>query len=98
MTLCALIFDIDGTLAETEEAHREAFNRAFTKVDLPWHLSRDDYRWLLQTTGGKARLRVWQAARPMQHGWRMSRLPRCICARWRSMARSSPPVACRCGP
>ena len=29
MTLKALIFDVDGTLAETEEAHRAAFNRAF---------------------------------------------------------------------
>ena len=29
MSLKALIFDVDGTLAETEELHREAFNEVF---------------------------------------------------------------------
>jgi len=60
MTLRALIFDVDGTLAETEEAHREAFNRTFEAHGLGWHWSMDDYRWLLKTTGGKERMRAWQ--------------------------------------
>ena len=34
MSLKALIFDVDGTLAETEEIHRKAFNRAFMDADL----------------------------------------------------------------
>lgn len=33
--LQALIFDVDGTLAETEEAHRAAFNQAFAAFGLP---------------------------------------------------------------
>ena len=36
MTLKALIFDVDGTLAETEELHRRAFNETFADFDLPW--------------------------------------------------------------
>lgn len=64
MTLKALIFDVDGTLAETEEAHREAFNRTFEAHDLGWHWTMDDYRWLLKTTGGKERMRAWQEHLP----------------------------------
>lgn len=64
MTLRALIFDVDGTLAETEEAHREAFNRTFAAHGLGWHWTMDDYRWLLKTTGGKERMRTWQAHLP----------------------------------
>lgn len=64
MTLKALIFDIDGTLAETEEAHRLAFNRAFDMWDLGWHWSRSEYRALLQTTGGKERMEAFQTTRP----------------------------------
>lgn len=52
----ALIFDVDGTLAETEELHRRAFNEAFGEYGLDWQWSRDDYRRLLQTTGGKERI------------------------------------------
>jgi phosphoglycolate phosphatase-like HAD superfamily hydrolase len=38
--LQALIFDVDGTLAETErDGHRVAFNRAFAKAGLDWHWS-----------------------------------------------------------
>lgn len=60
MTLKALIFDVDGTLAETEEAHRAAFNRVFATWGLDWHWSQPLYRELLQTTGGKERIRAWQ--------------------------------------
>ncbi len=52
----ALIFDVDGTLAETEELHRRAFNETFTEAGLDWHWSREDYRRLLKTTGGKERI------------------------------------------
>lgn len=64
MTLRALIFDVDGTLAETEEAHRAAFNRAFEAWKLGWHWSRKDYRELLKTTGGKERMAVFQSTLP----------------------------------
>lgn len=52
----ALIFDVDGTLADTEEAHRQAFNDAFRAHGLEFWWSRGLYRELLQVTGGKERL------------------------------------------
>ncbi|MDP0925964.1 HAD-IA family hydrolase [Paracoccus onubensis] len=68
MTLRALIFDVDGTLTETEEAHRRAFNESFAKAGLDWHWSVTEYTRLLGTTGGKERLRRYRdeigAARP----------------------------------
>jgi HAD superfamily hydrolase (TIGR01509 family) len=58
MKLKALIFDVDGTLADTEEAHRSAFNEAFRQLGLDWKWSRPTYAHLLLTTGGKERLIV----------------------------------------
>lgn len=52
----ALIFDVDGTLAETEELHRRAFNDTFAAKGLDWHWTVEDYRRLLTTTGGKERI------------------------------------------
>ena len=52
----ALIFDVDGTLADTEEAHRQAFNDSFRAHGLEFCWSRERYRELLQVTGGKERL------------------------------------------
>jgi HAD superfamily hydrolase (TIGR01509 family) len=57
----ALLFDVDGTLAETEELHRRAFNQAFAAAGLPWHWSRALYAGLLQVTGGKERIRFFMA-------------------------------------
>ena len=59
MRVRALIFDVDGTLAETEEIHRAAFNRAFAEDGLTWHWDVDLYRELLRVTGGKERIRRW---------------------------------------
>lgn len=64
MDLRALIFDVDGTLAETEEAHRAAFNTVFERHGLGWHWTMSDYRELLKTTGGKERMRAHQAGLP----------------------------------
>ncbi|MFZ0498480.1 MAG: HAD-IA family hydrolase [Steroidobacteraceae bacterium] len=52
----ALIFDVDGTLADTEEAHRQSFNDAFRAHHLEFCWSPELYRDLLQVTGGKERL------------------------------------------
>lgn len=52
----ALIFDVDGTLADTEEAHRQSFNDAFRAHGVEFCWSRELYRELLQVTGGKERL------------------------------------------
>ena len=54
--LKALIFDVDGTLAETEEYHRRAFNRAFFEAELDWYWDEVLYRDLLKVTGGKERI------------------------------------------
>ncbi len=64
MTLRALIFDVDGTLAETEEAHRTAFNSTFAAWGLDWMWTKDAYRHLLKTTGGKERMRAHQQSLP----------------------------------
>jgi HAD superfamily hydrolase (TIGR01509 family) len=61
MGLKALIFDVDGTLAETEEAHRQAFNATFAAHGLGWQWSVDDYGRLLRTTGGKERMAAFRA-------------------------------------
>jgi HAD superfamily hydrolase (TIGR01509 family) len=58
MNLQALIFDVDGTLADTErDGHRPAFNAAFAEFGLPWHWDEALYGDLLQVAGGKERLR-----------------------------------------
>lgn len=62
----ALIWDVDGTLAETEdEGHRPAFNLAFEEAGLPWRWDRALYGELLAITGGKERLLAyWQRVDP----------------------------------
>ena len=54
-----LIFDFDGTLAETEEAHRNAFNKAFNSSKLNWHWDQHVYKKLLQLAGGKGRIEFY---------------------------------------
>lgn len=56
MNIAALIFDVDGTMADTEEVHRVAFNLAFERLGVGWSWSRTDYLRLLAVTGGKERL------------------------------------------
>lgn len=53
----AIIFDVDGTLSETEETHRKAFNRAFGQAGLSWRWDSALYNELLGVTGGKERIR-----------------------------------------
>ena len=59
----ALILDVDGTLAETEEVHRQAFNAAFAKADLGWYWGRLVYKDLLRVAGGKERIRAFDRLR-----------------------------------
>lgn len=61
--LRAVVFDVDGTLAETErDGHRVAFNDAFTHHGLPYHWDVDTYADLLAVAGGRQRLRGFLAA------------------------------------
>lgn len=59
--LKALIFDVDGTLADTELAHLRAFNQAFEQEGMGWHWTLAEYTELLAISGGKER---------MLHHWR----------------------------
>lgn len=57
MSLQALIFDVDGTLAETERAgHRMAFNRAFSEAGFDWYWDKHLYADLLAIGGGRERI------------------------------------------
>ncbi len=58
--LAALLWDVDGTLAETElDGHRPAFNAAFADLGLPWHWDEPTYRRLLAVSGGRERIGAW---------------------------------------
>jgi HAD superfamily hydrolase (TIGR01509 family) len=60
LALQALIFDVDGTLADTErDGHRVAFNLAFREFGLDWEWDVDLYGKLLAVTGGKERIRFF---------------------------------------
>ncbi len=58
--LKGIIFDVDGTLAETErDGHRVAFNQAFSQAGLPWEWSVPLYGQLLEVSGGKERISAY---------------------------------------
>ena len=60
--LKALIFDVDGTLADTESAHLAAFNHAFAEMGFDWHWDTALYTRLLAVSGGKERIKAyWQS-------------------------------------
>ncbi len=63
--LKALIFDVDGTLADTELAHLRAFNQAFEQEGMGWHWTLAQYTELLAVSGGKERmLHHWRQVSP----------------------------------
>jgi HAD superfamily hydrolase (TIGR01509 family) len=63
--LQAFIFDVDGTLADTEQAHLAAFNHAFAQEGLDWHWDSELYTELLHISGGKERmLHHWKQVQP----------------------------------
>jgi HAD superfamily hydrolase (TIGR01509 family) len=59
MTIKAIIFDVDGTLADTEDGHRQSFNKAFAENGLDWHWDVALYDKLLKVTGGKERIKYF---------------------------------------
>ena len=95
----ALLFDVDGTLAETEEGHRQAFNEVFVASGIPWRWEQDHYRELLRVTGGKERM-LHTPARTIPSGWRRSRggSRRYTRRRTRATPSGSMPAAARYAP
>ncbi len=59
MALKAIIFDVDGTLADTEDGHRKSFNKAFAENGLDWNWDVALYDKLLKVTGGKERIKYF---------------------------------------
>jgi HAD superfamily hydrolase (TIGR01509 family) len=59
MSIQAIIYDVDGTLAETEDWHRKAFNKAFAESGLDWTWDVALYTKLLGVTGGKERIKYF---------------------------------------
>ena len=59
MTIKAIIFDVDGTLADTEDGHRQSFNEAFAECGLDWNWDAALYDQLLKVTGGKERIKYY---------------------------------------
>jgi beta-phosphoglucomutase-like phosphatase (HAD superfamily) len=57
MSVKAIIFDVDGTLADTEDGHRKSFNKAFAENGLVWNWDVALYDKLLKVTGGKERIK-----------------------------------------
>ncbi len=77
--LQALLFDCDGTLAETErDGHRVAYNQAFEALGLPFAWSEDEYGELLAVAGGRERLTYYfeRAGWPVPAAERKSLLDR----------------------
>lgn len=75
MTLQAIVFGVDGVLAETQEARREAFNKVFAEAGLDWHWGRVLYAQLLKATDGKEMIQAfvdrhrphWRSTEDLSH-------------------------------
>ncbi len=65
--LKGLILDMDGTLADTEEIHRLAFNRSFREHGLDWEWGADQYADLLSTSGGRERIQAYARTQKSNH-------------------------------
>ncbi len=61
MGIRAIIFGGIGTLVETSELQRSAFNDAFAEFGVPWHWDRETYRYLLSVSGGRNRIRHYHS-------------------------------------
>ena len=76
MSLEAVIFDVDGTIADTERhGHRVAFNLAFEHLGLPYRWDEETYGRLLEVPGGRQRLDHYLSGQGMAPGERASLAP-----------------------
>jgi HAD superfamily hydrolase (TIGR01509 family) len=93
-----LIFDVDGTLAETEGIHRRAFNAAFPEHGIQWYWDRATYRKLLQVAGGKERLRAYAKTRSPSYRYTDQQLLEVHQGKTRHYARLMTQHTCRLRP
>ncbi len=56
MLLSAVLFDVDGTIAETEEIHRKSFNESFKEFNLDWFWDEAIYKELINIGDGIERI------------------------------------------
>ena len=59
MELAGILFDVDGTIAESEEVHRKSFNESFKEFGVKWHWDRAIYKELLNIEGGRERIQYY---------------------------------------
>jgi len=59
----AIIFGSIGTIVETSEFQRDAFNKAFEEAGLNWHWDQPEYAELLKKSGGRQRIEDYAEAR-----------------------------------
>ncbi len=64
--MSAFLFGSISTLADTSELQRQAFNAAFRQHGLDWHWDRDEYRAMLQDSGGAARIEQYANSKGQQ--------------------------------
>ena len=64
MQLSAVLFDVDGTIAETEDLHRRSFNESFKEFNLDWFWDKPIYKELINIGGGKERIQHY-----MKRAW-----------------------------
>ena len=63
METTAILFGSIGTLVETSELQRQAFNEAFEEANLDWVWERDDYKKMLEKSGGRQRIEDYAKSR-----------------------------------
>ena len=93
-----LIFDVDGTLAETEAIHRRAFNAAFLEHGVEWYWDRCTYKKLLRVAGGKERLRSYAKTQPPSYRYTDRQLVEVHQGKTRHYARLMAQHTCRLRP
>ena len=54
--MSAILFGSIGTIADTSELQRQAFNKAFEAHKLNWYWDREDYLTMLEKSGGQKRI------------------------------------------
>ena len=83
--LKALIFDVDGTLADTEAVHLRAFNQAFEQEGLDWHWTLAQYTELLAISGGRESAAVKPRAAPSTRRRACESSARCTAGSWKEI-------------